>query len=343
MYAGARYGGALKSTTGGQTWSPINNGLTASDVYAVIVSSTLPSRLYAGTEMGLFVSSDGGGSWGRPASSPPGRLVSDLAYAGSTVLAATDLGLYLSTDDGADWRPATDLPPIRINALVPGPTANIVYAGTAAGLYRSTDQGSTWALLGTGLNTADVRAIAIDPANANHMVAGTSYGLYISQNGGAAWAPDLNAGLNGSATQIGAVVFCPAGGDANLYLGTGRGVFALRTPIAPASVSLNGPTTGATLTSYAFTATVSPLTTTLPVTYTWQASGQPTLIHTNGLSDTASFAWPAGAIGAPAHYRHSRQRPRHTRGVHSNTSIAWNAAGKPRDQRPYHRRGPDGL
>jgi len=142
-----------------------------------------------------------------------------------------------------------------------------------------------------------VRAVAIDPANTDHMVAGTSHGLYVSQNGGAAWTPDLNAGLSGGASQIGAAVFCPAGGDANLYLGTGRGVFALRTPIAADSVSINGPSTGATLTSYSFTATVNPITTTLPVTYTWQASGQTTLIRTNGLSDTASFAWPAEAIG----------------------------------------------
>ena len=299
LYAGARYGGVLKSSDDGQTWTAITNGLTANDVYAVIVSPTLPSRLYAGTEMGLFVSSNGGGSWGRSASSPPGRLVPDLAYAGSTLLAATDVGLYLTTDNGVSWhKPTIDLPPIRINTLVPGSTANTIYAGTAAGLYRSTDQGNTWAVLGTGLNNIDVRAIAIDPANANHMVAGTSNGLYISQNGGAAWTPDVNAGLSGSASQIGAVVFCPAGGDANLYLGTGRGVYALRTPVAVENAAVNGPATGATLTSYTFIATVSPITTTVPVTYTWQASSQTTTVHTNGLSDTIAFTWPAGTIGS---------------------------------------------
>ncbi len=40
-----------------------------------------------------------------------------------------------------------------------------------------------------------------------------------------------------------------------------------------------------------FTAAASPVNATLPITYTWQATGQPPVTHTGGLSDTASFTW----------------------------------------------------
>ena len=64
--------------------------------------------------------------------------------------------------------------------------------------------------------------------------------------------------------------------------------------IAPAiEVTIRGPTTGTAGTPYTFTAAVSPLTATQPITYVWQASGQSSLTHVGGLSDTAVFTWTA--------------------------------------------------
>jgi len=62
---------------------------------------------------------------------------------------------------------------------------------------------------------------------------------------------------------------------------------------APAiEVTISGPTTGITNTAYTFTATVSPFTAAQPITYAWQATGQPPVTHTDGLSDTVIFTWP---------------------------------------------------
>lgn len=61
--------------------------------------------------------------------------------------------------------------------------------------------------------------------------------------------------------------------------------------IPPASVSLSGPSEGATWQLYEFTAGVEPLTTTLPLTYTWQATGQAPITHTAGLEDTVGYIW----------------------------------------------------
>lgn len=64
-------------------------------------------------------------------------------------------------------------------------------------------------------------------------------------------------------------------------------------PPAPTlvSVGIAGPTTGVVQAGYIFTATVSPITATLPITYSWQATRQLLVTHAGGLSDTVTFAW----------------------------------------------------
>jgi RHS repeat-associated protein len=293
-YAGTWYSGTLKSSDGGVSWTPTNNGLTANHVYALAADPLTSNRLFAGTEMGLYVSQDGGASWGRPAGALPGRSVLEIAFADNFLLAVTELGLYRSPDGGSTWlTPTVDLPTVRINTLLVGSPTSTVYAATALGPYKSTDNGDTWTPLGTGLADSDVYALAVDPAEANHMAAGTTDGLFVSTDGGATWAPDTHEGLYGVASQIGALAFCPNGGDINLYLGTGGGVYALRTSVAPISVTITGPATGIVHTNYTFTATVSPVTTTLPLTYVWETTDHSPVINAavNSLTDTVPFAW----------------------------------------------------
>jgi hypothetical protein len=70
------------------------------------------------------------------------------------------------------------------------------------------------------------------------------------------------------------------------------------TPTAPSSVTINGPIIGTVNISNIFTATVTPITVTTPITYVWQATGLTAQTHTGrGASDTATFTWPAGATG----------------------------------------------
>lgn len=62
-------------------------------------------------------------------------------------------------------------------------------------------------------------------------------------------------------------------------------------PVAPVSLQLGGPLAGQTGQTYAFTASVEPISTTLPVTYNWVVTDQGAITHTNGLSDTVQFFW----------------------------------------------------
>ena len=97
--------------------------------------------------------------------------------------------------------------------------------------------------------------------------------------------------------------FC-LGGDGQYHIL--HDVWALRfanvsgssTPIAPISVIPTGSALGIINVSYTFTATVSPITTTQPITYLWQATGlTPQIHHGRGRTDTATFTWPSDATG----------------------------------------------
>jgi predicted lipoprotein with Yx(FWY)xxD motif len=69
-------------------------------------------------------------------------------------------------------------------------------------------------------------------------------------------------------------------------------------PVPLSGVSTSGPTEGTVNAAYVFTATASPVTATLPITFTWQASGQAPVTHTgNGLSDWVTYTWPLQEAG----------------------------------------------
>jgi PKD repeat protein len=66
--------------------------------------------------------------------------------------------------------------------------------------------------------------------------------------------------------------------------------------VSPASLAISGPTAGRVDTTHSFTATVDPITVTVPITYTWQATGQSAVTNTESLTvtDRVSFTWATG-------------------------------------------------
>jgi hypothetical protein len=62
--------------------------------------------------------------------------------------------------------------------------------------------------------------------------------------------------------------------------------------VAPTAVNLTGPSTGTVNTAYTFDADVLPISTTLPLTFTWMADEQTAVSQSvNGLMDSVSFTW----------------------------------------------------
>lgn len=93
-----------------------------------------------------------------------------------------------------EWQPMPDLPR-HINTFVVDPAnPKVIYAGTGengsgSGVYKSTDGGATWQLAANGLPNADVKALAINPADPNQLyaMADVRGELYSSTDAGANW------------------------------------------------------------------------------------------------------------------------------------------------------------
>jgi alpha-tubulin suppressor-like RCC1 family protein len=61
----------------------------------------------------------------------------------------------------------------------------------------------------------------------------------------------------------------------------------------PLALTIDGPTAGFVGSSYLFTATTDTITATLPLTYTWQASGQNQIVRSASWTDTVTYTWNA--------------------------------------------------
>jgi plastocyanin len=67
----------------------------------------------------------------------------------------------------------------------------------------------------------------------------------------------------------------------------------------PAGVDITGPSAGEHGNLYAFTAAVNPITTTLPITFSWEATNQLPVTQVNtAVSDTQVFSWTSSMTGA---------------------------------------------
>ena len=106
----------FKSTNGGGHWSPVNTGLTDTDVHALTIDPATPAILYVGTDGGgVYKSMDGGGHWdtfniGLTATSVYALAIDPAMPA--ILYAGTDGGGVFSIQRGA-WAHGSYLPLIQ--------------------------------------------------------------------------------------------------------------------------------------------------------------------------------------------------------------------------------------
>jgi hypothetical protein len=215
-------------------WVAVNTGLTNLFIHALATFGSNNNDIYAGTEDGLFLSTNLGGNWTIVGTGLAGQTVRAIAFNGSTLLVGTNNGVFLSTNGGTNWTPANNgLTTIDVRALVISGTS--IYAGTeGGGVFRSMDNASNWAVVNSGLTNLNVRALT--PYGQN-VFAGTYGGVFLSTNSGASWQA-VNTGLTNSPVRALTVTSSPV----FLYAGTLDGTW--RRPLSEMVTSIADRSTG---------------------------------------------------------------------------------------------------
>lgn len=106
-YGGYAANNLYKSTDGGTTWSSIHGTIPAVPIFAISRHPAISTWLYAGTEVGLFTSMDGGASWQTSNDGPANVEISELFWLDATTLVAAThgRGVFKTTVTSADADP----------------------------------------------------------------------------------------------------------------------------------------------------------------------------------------------------------------------------------------------
>ena len=224
VLAGTLRGGIFRSRNQGKTWTPVNAGLERLETHVLMHHQ---GSLYAGTGSGVYRSANGGESWVSDNEGLKNLLIRALAIDadGSMYAGTTGMGIYRKRPGNARWmritatqlsHPRDRLPENFVRALVANDSGSL-YAGTADnGVYVSGDHGDSWRPLGSGVENASIRALAIGRGS---WFAGTGQGMFRSVDEGKTWV-SINEGLSERSIQAFVV-----GKNGSVYAGTSAGIF----------------------------------------------------------------------------------------------------------------------
>ena len=140
-----------RSRNRGDSWLPIDGegatGLPDVPVHGIAVDPTNTSRLFAGTDLGVFVSNDGGANWAVENTGFPNTVVESLAV--NTADGVTSL--YAFTHGRGAWRVALNnrgcnisLNPASGAIASPGGEGRIAVAGSPAGCGGAAESNEDW-------------------------------------------------------------------------------------------------------------------------------------------------------------------------------------------------------
>ncbi|HRR09976.1 MAG TPA: hypothetical protein PLO56_14905, partial [Rhodothermales bacterium] len=109
IFAGTWGGGVYSSSNNGSSWTPVNSGLTNTNVRSLALLNA-NGVLFAGTNGGgVFMSSNNGSSWTPVNNGLTNTYVYSLAInANGVVFAGTDGGVYSSSNNGSSWTPVNN-------------------------------------------------------------------------------------------------------------------------------------------------------------------------------------------------------------------------------------------
>ncbi len=213
LFTGSYGGGVYLSSDNGVNWIAVTPGLTNWYVSSLTVSG---NKLFAGTDDGVFLTTNNGTLWTHKGLS--GKYVQVILAGGTDLYAGTfGDGVFFSSNNGTSWTAINSgLNSDYVICIVVKDT--LIFAGTyGGGIFKSTNRGASWTNVNNGLTNTDVRSLAVIDTN---IFAGTyGGGVFLSKNNGNNWAA-VNNGLNNK------IILPMTTSGTNLFVGTsGGGVF----------------------------------------------------------------------------------------------------------------------
>ena len=194
------------SPAAADSWEEKNNGLDAENIRALAIDPNDSNTVYAGTDGGVFKTTDAGATWSEINTGLTNFRVEALAMDPNdpaTVYAGTyEMGVLKTTDEGANWSEVNNgLTNFRVEALAINPdNPSTVYAGTyGGGVFKTTDAGADWSETGL-VESHDryVSSLAIDPATPSTVYVGVyNGGVFKTTDAGANWSK-VNTSLDTS-------------------------------------------------------------------------------------------------------------------------------------------------
>ena len=213
LYVTDAFSGVSKSTNGGASWFPANEGIVSRTgasgdsipVFCLTIDPDDPNVLWCGTQgmRGIYKSTNGGATWVKSDNGIPDLQGitfrsftidpsnSDVVYAG-TEIPTPQQGLdgqgqvrgkiFKTTDGGKNWGEILDCGAlVRWMAIDPSDT-RILYAATGIfdrdevrreGILKSADGGGSWRNINDGLPNLNVGGLVMDPRNPKVLYAAT--------------------------------------------------------------------------------------------------------------------------------------------------------------------------
>ncbi len=211
VFYAATNGGLLRSTNGGDTWSPA--GFDGLDVHS-IACQRLNGFLFAVLGAGdMRRSIDDGQTWHPAATGLGGTNLYALAAHpdSATILYTGGLGfgsdgdLYKTTNFGANWQKITSpaFPPFLIvnDLAFDAAGGAVVYvAAYGDGVLRTTNGGASWEHASVGLGDPETLALSTAPSTPGAVLAGVQRrGVFSTADGGISWE-EAATGISGMQT-----------------------------------------------------------------------------------------------------------------------------------------------
>src|SRR5262245_16221645 len=195
------YQSVFKSGDGGNSWTLSDRGLAGKFVGSFAVDPVTPTTIYAGTDSGVFKSTDSGANWGATALTESVFDVVIDSKTPATIYAAGTVNIFKSINGGVSWQPPRILVPgISAYILAIDPTTpttlyavdiNTIFFLGYDRFFKTVDGGAHWMVLNVEQLSKSIRVVAPDPITPMTIYFGGS-GLFKSSDGGANWSEVKN-------------------------------------------------------------------------------------------------------------------------------------------------------